>query len=168
MRDRLIDEVFRVIEDAIVDLLRSRSSAGGGGGGFGGLFLSIAGAVAGGFAGGGGGAATAAQGTSVTGTSSVSSFAHGGSFTVGGAGGIDRNLVQFKASRGERVDITPAGQSNGNGTTIFIDATGADPAAIARLESALFEAVGPGRIERRAVSGVVSARRRNPNLFGIA
>lgn len=40
------------------------------------------------------------------------SFATGGSFTVGGDGGTDNNLVAFNASRGERVDVlTPAQQS---------------------------------------------------------
>ena len=38
---------------------------------------------------------------------------HGGSFTVGGRGGTDNNLVQFNASRGERVSVTPPGQSGG-------------------------------------------------------
>lgn len=43
-------------------------------------------------------------------------FQHGGSFTVGGRGGTDRNLVQFAATRGERVIVmppqaTPAGAS---------------------------------------------------------
>lgn len=45
----------------------------------------------------------------------VPGFAHGGSFTVGGVGGVDRNLVAFRATRGERVDITPAGQSGRGG-----------------------------------------------------
>ncbi len=97
---------------------------------------------------------------------SAGPFAHGGSFTVGGSPGIDNNLVAFKASRGERVDITPAGQSSGGGgNTFYIDASGADPAAIARLESVLFETVGPGKIEHRAVKAVVAARRANPRLF---
>jgi len=41
-------------------------------------------------------------------------FQHGGSFTVGGMPGIDQNLVAFRASRGERVTITPANQSTVN------------------------------------------------------
>lgn len=36
-------------------------------------------------------------------------YANGGSFEVGGRGGTDANMVAFKATRGERVDITPAG-----------------------------------------------------------
>jgi hypothetical protein len=34
-------------------------------------------------------------------------YQHGGAFTVGGRGGIDRNLVQFAATRGERVIVQP-------------------------------------------------------------
>lgn len=37
-------------------------------------------------------------------------FHQGGSFVVGGNSGIDKNLVSFRATRGERVDITPANQ----------------------------------------------------------
>jgi hypothetical protein len=40
-------------------------------------------------------------------------FKNGGSFTVGGAGGIDNNLVAFRATRGERVDIRTPGQDMG-------------------------------------------------------
>jgi hypothetical protein len=42
-------------------------------------------------------------------------FANGGSFQVGGAGGVDSQLVAFKASPNERVSITKPGQSYGNG-----------------------------------------------------
>jgi hypothetical protein len=36
-------------------------------------------------------------------------FAQGGSFTVGGSGGTDSQLIQFWATPGEKVDITPPG-----------------------------------------------------------
>lgn len=39
------------------------------------------------------------------------SFATGGGFTVGGAGGVDSQLVQFMASPGERVTVSRPGQS---------------------------------------------------------
>ena len=38
-------------------------------------------------------------------------FAHGGSFTVGGKGGTDSNVVAFRASKGETVTISKPGQS---------------------------------------------------------
>lgn len=44
-------------------------------------------------------------------------FQHGGDFIVGGVPGIDQNLVAFRATRGERVTITPAGQSTVNNIT---------------------------------------------------
>ena len=62
---------------------------------------------------------------SATGASPIPSFAHGGSFTVGGSPGIDNNLIQFNASRGERVDITPAGakSTGGEAPNIVIEQT---------------------------------------------
>jgi hypothetical protein len=45
-------------------------------------------------------------------------FAQGGSFQVGGSGGIDSQLVAFKASPNERVSITKPGQDMGGGITI--------------------------------------------------
>lgn len=41
----------------------------------------------------------------------VPSFQHGGRFKVPGGGGIDSQLVQFKASPGETVTVTPPGKS---------------------------------------------------------
>lgn len=40
-------------------------------------------------------------------------FANGGEFMVGGSGGTDSQLVQFKASPNERVTVTTPGQSTG-------------------------------------------------------
>ena len=46
----------------------------------------------------------------------ISGFADGGSFTVGGSGGTDSQLVAFNASPGERVSIaTPEQQATGTG-----------------------------------------------------
>lgn len=42
-------------------------------------------------------------------------FASGGSFQVGGSGGIDSQLVAFKASPNEQVSVTKPGQSMGGG-----------------------------------------------------
>lgn len=47
-------------------------------------------------------------------------FATGGSFEVGGQPGIDKNLIQFNATKGEMVNITKPGQSGGNGVTINV------------------------------------------------
>ena len=46
----------------------------------------------------------------------------GADFMVGGTGGVDKNVVAFRASRGERVQVTPAGkasQGQGGGTVVF-------------------------------------------------
>lgn len=44
----------------------------------------------------------------------------GGSYRVGGRPGIDKNLVAFNATRGERVDIIPKGQAGrGRGETVI-------------------------------------------------
>jgi phage-related protein len=48
-------------------------------------------------------------------------FANGGSFQVGGAGGVDSQLVAFKASPNERVSITKPGQSDGMGGAMAVD-----------------------------------------------
>lgn len=68
------------------------------------------------FGSGGGGAGGAAVGT-------LSGFATGGSFVIGGAPGTDRNLVAFRGTRGERVTVTPEGQNPnaGGGHSISIN-----------------------------------------------
>lgn len=43
---------------------------------------------------------------------SLQGFATGGSFTVGGSGGTDTQVVKFKATPGEIVSITPPGKAN--------------------------------------------------------
>jgi len=45
---------------------------------------------------------------------------HGGTGIVGGTGGTDSQVVAFKATPGERVDITPAGSRSGSGGSIEI------------------------------------------------
>lgn len=69
--------------------------------------------------------------------SGLPGFANGGSFKVGGAGGIDSQLVAFRASPSETVSIDKPGQGRGGAPsiTVNIDASGADPAAIARLDN---------------------------------
>ena len=46
------------------------------------------------------------------GTGTPLGFAGGGTFTVGGAGGPDSQLVSFRANPGEQVTISQPGQSN--------------------------------------------------------
>jgi len=61
----------------------------------------------------------------------------GGSFTVGGTGGVDKNVVAFKASRGERVDVTPAGKNTGgsSSTNVVFNITTPDVEGFRRSET---------------------------------
>ena len=40
----------------------------------------------------------------------MGSFDQGADFTIGGKGGVDRNLIQFMGSRGEHVSVSPTGE----------------------------------------------------------
>lgn len=169
LRDQLIEQAFKPIEDALSKLFGGGSSGGGGGGIFGALGSAIVGIF-----GGGGGLTTTGTGSFGAGNAPFGTlgFANGGEFTVGGASGIDRNLVAFRASRGERVTIDPPGGRRGKlgvessgGNTFNIDARGADQAAIARLESMIITLSDQNRIRRIAVDGVADARQRGHSVL---
>lgn len=95
----------------------------GKGGGIGGLFSSIGSAL------GVGGSDTGivAGGNRTIGAindaSKLPAFATGGSFKVGGVSGRDRNLVSFRASRGEMVNISKGENDNRGGP--YFDLRGA-------------------------------------------
>ncbi len=84
-------------------------------------------------------------------------FAHGGQFTVGGRGGIDQNLVAFKASRGERVTVeTPGHQGSGSVVNHMHISTGVAAtvrAEILNLMPTIQEAVMAGLIDARSRGG---------------
>lgn len=63
-------------------------------------------------------------------SNSIYGFADGGAFTVGGAGGTDSQLVQFLATPGEKVSITPPGQGGPNVTVNVLGPGGKELAAI--------------------------------------
>ncbi|KQS86937.1 phage tail tape measure protein [Rhizobium sp. Leaf383] len=73
---------------------------------------ALLGAFTGGFGGSGGFQATTTLGAIL---GAVPGFATGGTFDVGGAGGIDSQLVAFKASPNETVSITKPGQERSSG-----------------------------------------------------
>lgn len=55
---------------------------------------------------------------------SLVGFAHGGSFEVGGDAGIDKNLVAFKATRGETVTVSTPGENGAlDGGAVMVDAS---------------------------------------------
>ena len=71
------------------------------------------------------GALTAAAGSLSAGAAlggiPLPGFAHGSSFRVGGNGqGVDKNLVAFKATRGEHVNVMRPGQKMGGATTVNV------------------------------------------------
>ena len=57
---------------------------------------------------------------------SATQFQQGGRFTVGGVGGIDSQLVQFKATPGEMVDVRKPGQTTGPATEVTVNLRGRD------------------------------------------
>jgi TP901 family phage tail tape measure protein len=54
---------------------------------------------------------------------SLPGFATGGSFKVGGMSGVDRNVVAFRATKGEMVDIRRPGNDNGAGGSTTVHQT---------------------------------------------
>ena len=86
-------------------------------------------------AGGGGGLSRA-----IGKTKSLPGKKDGGSWTVGGVGGADSQLVAFKASPGERVSVSKGGGGSGNvNINQTIDARGADEARIMRVLPPILE-----------------------------
>ncbi len=102
-----------VLKDIIQQLAQMAfSGMGAGGGGIGNIFQSLLGGLFG--------------------------FASGGSFQVGGAGGIDSQLVAFKASPNERVSVTKPGQERGGGIAgvrVFVDQDGNWQAKVEEIAS---------------------------------
>ena len=100
IRDLTRLAIQRAIIAPLAGLFNTTSSGGGAGGtGFLSRLGSFEGVLAGGSLGG------------------LFGFANGGSFTVGGPSGRDRTPVQFMATRGEEVEITPAGGRRSRGVT---------------------------------------------------
>lgn len=92
---RIRDALFDNLATTLTDLIRGPKGGGAGGGLSG--WVSAAGSVLKSFAGG------------------IPGFATGGSFKVGGQAGVDKNLVSFRATKGEMVDIRRPGQDQGSG-----------------------------------------------------
>jgi hypothetical protein len=77
--------------------------------------------------------------TGPTGTGSVFGFQAGGSFTVGGQGGPDSQLVQFAATPGEQVTVSPPGENGGPSLTINFNGPVSDPAQFAGMIQSAFD-----------------------------
>lgn len=52
-------------------------------------------------------------------TGPIGAYQHGGSFYVGGRGGPDSQYVAFRATPGERVDVTPPGGARGGASVVI-------------------------------------------------
>ena len=96
----LFSDLLRdVLDNALRDLGRTLFSAMGGSakGGGGGFWGTVLGAM------------------------KIPGFKTGGSFKVGGSGGADSQLMQFRASPGEMVDIRKPGQDRGGGMVVHVN-----------------------------------------------
>lgn len=94
---------------------------------------------------------------------SLPGFATGGSFRVGGRGGIDQNLVAFRATRGEMVDIRKPGNDAGGGRFIIEPSPWFDVRAASAAEPSV-QAMGvraaAGGSEMAARNAATAQRRR--------
>ncbi len=99
----VLNKIVDKIETQLVDALFSMNGALGG--------------IGGGAGGGGGGGLL---GGLFSGLGRLFGFASGGSFQVGGAGGIDSQLVAFKASPNETVSVTKPGQERGGASSVHV------------------------------------------------
>ncbi len=97
---RLRAALFDGLADSLTNMLRgSKGSSGGGAMGW----LNAAGSMLKAFTGG-----------------KIPGFKTGGSFKVGGSGGADSQLMQFRATPGEMVDIRRPGQDAGGGMAVHV------------------------------------------------
>lgn len=93
-------------------------------------------------------------------------FANGGSFVVGGAGGIDSQITAMRTTPGERVTVTKDGSMpGGGGTTIIMnnDFRGTDPSQRAWIDGRL--AILERKIRTSTPADVSRYRYDNPNFL---
>jgi hypothetical protein len=110
-----MEEALNSLADLISKLFSNIGGAGGGGiGGFLGSLGKAAGAFLG-VGGGLGGNSDIAGAASKVNWNDLPGFKTGGSFKVGGNAGIDQNVVSFRATAGEIVNIERPGNDNGGG-----------------------------------------------------
>jgi hypothetical protein len=122
-----------IIQDLITNLMNAQNPSGFGGGIFGSILNGLTGLGSG------------SSSYFPPAPSGGLAFASGGSIMPGGVGGIDSQLVQFRKSPNERVDITKPGQqlTSGGGytdkRTYTIDARGAEHGVEQKIRAALQE-----------------------------
>ncbi|NJR80459.1 phage tail tape measure protein [Sphingomonas corticis] len=96
-------------------------------------------------------------------TSSLPGFATGGSFRVGGMSGVDRNVIAFRATKGEMVDIRKPGADAGVQRLMvvpspYFDVAAADAAAPSIQQMGVRAAAGGSAMARADMAR--SARRK--------
>ena len=141
------------------------SEGGGSGGGFLSTLFSFGTAFLGGSAGGGGDFSAGAP--TVGGTVVTAGRALGGPVQAGRifeTHGLGTREF-FEPDVNGRIVTADQLAGGGNSYTFHIG-EGADQSVVEDLKRFVTRELGPGRIEQRAVAGVVNARRRNPRLFG--
>lgn len=152
--DAITQTIFKLyILKPLIDSLFG--SQGGGGGIFGNLLGGL-------FSGGSSSGVSAGIGAAA---GAVGSFAGGGSFKVGGAGGTDSQLIKFWATPGEAVDIRTPGQDRGpvGGNQVVIIHNNTDAQATTQ------QGVGPNGEQQievmidRVVGKAISRRGSNTN-----
>lgn len=99
----------------------------------------------------------ATGGGASTGFAKLLGFATGGSFIVGGGGGTDSQLVAFKGTPGERVDVTPPGK--GGASTVIQQHISVQTGLPAQIQAAVQEAATAASLDAfraawRAAHGV--------------
>ncbi len=162
MLSGFIEVVQRMIaEAAAANLLQSLfgSSLGSGGGFLGSIFGGLGGIF------GASGLPTGLPVTAVSGPMAGSlvlpTFAEGGFLDPGkwGIAGEEEAELIYGGRTGMTI-IPQAKMGGGGGNTYYIDATGADQGTVRRLETALLNLAGPGRVEQR----VADANRRGERI----
>jgi hypothetical protein len=136
-KDRVVkgmEEALNSLADLIASLFSKAGEAGKSSGGVLGAIGSVIGTAFG-------------PKTTTVDASDVPAFATGGSFRVGGQSGIDRNLVAFRATRGEMVDIRRPGNDNGGGGERLINVT-------VNAQDAVLTSTVSGWVEQGVAAGI--------------
>ncbi|KMS54723.1 phage tail tape measure protein [Sphingobium cupriresistens] len=164
---RGLEEALNSLTDMLFNMFRQAmgqagGASGGGGGGIFGAIMNGIGAIGGvrtTSSGGLGGVSTSSQSylnglsASLAVPKNLPGFATGGSFEIGGAPGIDTNLVQFWGTAGETVDIRRGNNDNDGGGNIYhITGNVLTPEMWAQIQAmdGMASAQAVGTTERRA------------------
>ncbi|CAB4176611.1 hypothetical protein UFOVP1672_26 [uncultured Caudovirales phage] len=176
LQGKKLGDVLKALEQDIARIilrmtvtknLENAVTGSNGGGGIGG-FLGGLGKIFGGLFGGGGstggeGFTASADSGSALASVDYPAFAAGGDPPMGKASMVGENGPELFIPKQPGTIISNDNLKGMGGGTYYIDARGADQAAIMRLEKTIKEV--NGSIERRSVNAVIDHKRRNPSSF---